>query len=95
MNLLNLDPLIATHPANIKTNELGTALYNNAGKYHIHVLKKSLSYLDPDELWRKLKSLKALFSRNKELYDSREVTENTVPSKGKSSSSETKTTENQ
>ena len=48
-----------------------------------------LSYLDPEELWRKLKSLKALFSRNKELYGSREVTENAIPEEGKSSSPET------
>ena len=32
---------------------------------------KPLSYSDPEALWRKVKSLKALFSRNKELYASR------------------------
>ena len=41
---------------------------------------KSLSYLDPEELWRKLKCLKGLFSRGKELYGSREVAENAIPS---------------
>ena len=51
--------------------------------------KNTFSYLDPEELSRKLKNLKALFSRNKELYGSREVTENAIPEEGKSSSPET------
>ena len=38
---------------------------------HARNYGKPLSYSDPEALWRKVKSLKALFSRNKELYASR------------------------
>ena len=48
--------------------------------------RKSLSVIQIKEgLWRKLNNLKPLFSRNEELYVSKEVKENALSSEGKSS----------
>ena len=55
------------------------------GKHHILGLeRKSLSYSDPEALWRNIKNLTALFSHKKELYASKEVKENAIASEGKS-----------
>ena len=58
------------------------------GDYYITFMDKreSLSVIQIKEgLWRKLNDLKPLFSRNEELYVSKEVKENALASKGKSS----------
>ena len=69
------------------TNELGPAWQNSLQETISFTDKrKSLSVIHIKEgLWRQLNNLKPLFSRNEELYVSKEVKENTLTSEGKSS----------
>ena len=53
-------------------------------KSHSRTRRKSLSFSDPETLWKKIKDLKALFSHKKELYSLKEVKENALASEGKS-----------
>ena len=56
------------------------------GDQHIQGEKKiAFSYSDQGGLWRKLNNIKPLFSRNEELFVSKEIKENALASEGKSS----------
>ena len=52
----------------------------SAKQSHSPTRRKSLSFLDPETLWTKIKDLKALLSHKKELYASKEVKENALQS---------------
>ena len=67
-----------------KTNVLDPAWYNiSKKKSHSRTRRKSLSFSDPETLWKKIKDLKALFNHKKELYALKEVKENALASEGK------------
>ena len=79
--------IIFKHSAK-KTNELGPASgYNIAEKHKENCLVIQIEKAP----WRKVR---ALFSRNKKLYASKEVKENALASEDKSCRPETKTTVN-